>query len=230
MLKVRISVQIWHWFVTHYCTLLTRLCVTNKAIFNHIITDIHFCRLPFMWDLNVNVLSFSCFLPYPSLHFSFCVSSVWFWLWLRYLAPVAVGPFDWAVEGWRRSPARALGTDWFCRCQGRSRRSPALTDRQLSSAGDAISTFFILESQKNDFSWKGTSMLYRGVRVTDISTSANQTDDFGINLTFGIQYFCLNTADVRYMWRWKNFRITDICLIKDQTLRISNITPLLSSK
>lgn len=147
---------------THCTNWFTRFCVSSINL-NHIITDTNCCRLSFMWDAPepsstesaAGVLSFSCFLPYPSLHFSFSVSSAWFWLWLRHLAPVAVAPFDWAVEGWRRSPARALGTGWFGRSPGRSRRIPTLTDRQLSSAGDTISTFSFLKVKNMIFIEKG---------------------------------------------------------------------------
>lgn len=154
---------------------------------------------------------FSCFLPYPSLRFSSCALSVWFWLWLHYLDPVAVGPFDWAVEDWRRSPARALGTGWFCRFRGRSRRSPALTDRQLSSAGDTIYIFFTLESQKRQF------LLKSDFKALERSNSYWHFKFYKPDwlfwhkpsFRFGIQHLYLDTADVRYMWRWRNFIIMD---------------------
>lgn len=143
VLKVRLSVQGWHLFVTHdgakhfskfsganTCNLNQAISV-SKLLHESCISPLPHSRL----------LSFTCFLPFPSLRFSFCGWSEWFWLWRSSPGPVCAGPFGWAAGGWRRSPARALGSDWFCRSPGRSGRSPARTDRQLSSAGGTIPTF-----------------------------------------------------------------------------------------
>lgn len=84
------------------------------------------------------VCVFDWFLPCPSLHSSSCVSSGWFWRWRRSPPPAAAEPSDSAAEGWRRSPARAGGSDSSCRSLWRSQRSRALTGSQLSPVGPHV--------------------------------------------------------------------------------------------
>lgn len=82
-----------------------------------------------------NLLLFEWFLPSPSPHSSSCVPSGWFWRWLRSPLPGVSEPCGLAAEGWRRSPALAVGSGSSCRSLWKSQRSPVLMDSQMNPVG-----------------------------------------------------------------------------------------------